>query len=253
MKKSSSIFILTVVAALFLVSCRARFYTPNRNPIPLFKEKGDVYIDASTNVINKYDLTLGYALTHNIGAYVGYAGAGINGTIDDSIQTKYKYSGNMLNIGAGYFLNQDASEHLRFEVFADYGMGNYKNGVRNDATQYFNGNFQRIGIMPNIAYANNNFSVAYSIRASQISFSGDSYSDSTFWASDIKRLRSRDNYTMLEQCIQLRFGFKHVKFQAQFAAYTTLNSEEQDNALPAFNGSLIVGIVINTNILGKGD
>jgi hypothetical protein len=253
MKKQSTQILLICSFVLFLGACRARFYTPNRNPIPLFKQKGDVFIDGSTNLINKYDLTLGYALTHDIAAYAGYAGAGIQGDFpdEDSINDRYKYAGNMLNLGVGYFLNQDISEHFRFEVFADYGRGNYRNSVNGDANNFFNGQFQRIGIMPNIAYANNNFSIAYSMRASQISFSNASISDTAFWSSDIRRLNSRDNYMMLEQCIQFRFGFEHVKFQAQFAAYNTLNSNDENNALPEFNASIMVGIAINMNVFGK--
>ena len=254
MKTNISIIIVISVLSLFLGSCRARFYTPNRNPIPFFKAKGDVFIDASTNVFNKYDLTLGYALTNALGAYVGYAGASQKGDFSDTFKySKYKYSGDMLNLGFGYFLNQNIAEHFRFEVFGDYGMGTYKNSVVGDKNQYFNGKYQRIGIMPNIGYSSENFSMAYSVRLSQLSFSNASFSDSAVWSDDINRLSSKDYYTMLEQCIQFRMGFEHIKFQAQIGAYSALNATEEKNAVPQFNASFIVGVAINTNILGNGD
>ncbi len=145
MKNSFTIWIPIVLLSIFLGSCRARFYTPNRNPIPLFEEKGDVFIDASGNGY-KYDLTLGYALTNNIGTYAGVAIASTDGRITDTIKDiKYKYTGEMLNLGLGYYINRDFSKMFRFEVFADYGMGNYKNKVSGSNNQYFNGNYHRIG------------------------------------------------------------------------------------------------------------
>ncbi len=65
MKSSRLLYISVITAGLLLQSCRARFYTPNRNPIPFFKQKGDVFVDGSTSLaFNKYDLTLGYAVNN---------------------------------------------------------------------------------------------------------------------------------------------------------------------------------------------
>jgi hypothetical protein len=252
MKNNASIWIWLTVGAVCLSSCRARFYTPNRNPVPFFKEKGDVYVDGSTNIFNKYDLTLGYAITNGIGAYAGYAGASISGKLDSVEYSKYRYSGNMMNFGLGYFLSENISGNFRFEVFADYGSGNYRNSATGTKHQFFNGNYQRIGIMPNIGYSGGNFTLAYSARLSQLTFSNASLSDSTFWKNDIARLNRKPEYTLLEQSLTFRFGFEHIKFQAQLGAYAALNASETDDAVQKFNASVMVGIILNTNIFGGG-
>jgi hypothetical protein len=257
MKKNYTVVIhIWFLLALFLCSCRAKFYTPNRNPILLFEEKGDVFADASVSTsLTKYDATIAYALTNNIGAYAGYSKSVIKGRLTDSTNpTDYKYTGDMLNLGLGYFLNRNTSKHLRFEIFADYGLGNYTNNVsQNGKAYFFDGNYQRVGIMPNIALSSGNFSIAYSARLSQIMFYNPQISDRVFWNDDIKRLESRGSYQLIEHCIQFRHGFRHIKFQMQVAAYHALNSKEDSNALPGFVPSVMFGIVLNANILGRED
>ena len=108
-----ALFLVGIVMAF--ASCRARFYTPNRNPIPLFKKSGDVYLDVSSNLTNKIDLTGGYAIAKGVGAYVGYGKAFQSTSNGDSVSgTTYRYNGEMLNFGLGYFLNEDIDQSFRF-------------------------------------------------------------------------------------------------------------------------------------------
>jgi hypothetical protein len=251
MKRKYTGIMLIAIVSLMLGSCRARFYTPNRNPIPLFRKAGDVFIDASSNILNKYDVTAGCAVANGVGAYVGYAGARISGNLDSVEYSKYKYTGSMLNFGIGYFVNEDITEKLRFEIYGDYGIGNYRNSASGTKSQFFNGNYTRIGIMPNIGYGGDNFNIAYSARLSRLTFSNENFSDSTFWENDIARLHRVNSYTMLEQALQFRAGFEHVKFQAQIGFYTALNAGDdiKDYAIEKYNLSVMVGIVLNANVL----
>lgn len=263
MKKYNYIFFIGMACLFVMSACRARFYTPNRNPVPMFQEAGDLYVDASTNLVNKYDLTAGYALTKNIGAYAGYAGSALKTTYTytDSSNTtsptrteQKRYNGDMLNFGVGYFLNKTESTQFRFEVFGDIAMGNYKNTFDGNGKNVFlNGNYTRIGIMPNIGYtsSDNKFLVAYSIRASQIMFSNTRCNDVNFWRSDLDRLNVKLNYTMLEHALMFRAGGNNVKFQVQMAMYHGLNSTELVNAIPVFNASIMLGLVVNANLLTK--
>jgi hypothetical protein len=261
MKKYNYIFIVSMACVFLMSACRARFYTPNRNPVPLFQDAGDLYVDASTNLVNKYDLTAGYALTKNIGAYAGYAGSALkttytytdsNNTTTSTTNEQKRYNGDMLNLGIGYFLNKAESSQFRFEVFGDLALGNYRNSYNSNGKNVFlNGNFTRIGIMPNVGYvsSDNKFAVAYSIRASQIMFSNTRCNDFSFWQTDLDRLNSKLNYTMLEHALLFRAGGNNVKFQMQLAMYHGLNSTELVNAIPVFNASIMVGLVINANLL----
>jgi hypothetical protein len=222
--------------------------------VPLFKNKGDLYIDASTNFVKKADLTAGYAIMDGLGAYVGYSGAYAleEYNTSDTFDTYDKrYSGNMFNFGLGYFLSEKQSEHLRFEIYADYAMGNYKNRLTGSRNEFFNGNYQRIGIMPNIGYTNSTdrLSVAYSLRYSMLSFYNASVSDRNYWDADIDRLNRRSTYRLLEHGVTFRVGGRNVKFQVQGALYHNLDAIDGTNPIPTLNASVMFGVVINPNLL----
>ena len=256
MTKKYTTWVFIILSGALLSSCRARFYTPNRNPVPFFEERGDLYLDGSTNIaLNKYDLTAGCAITNGLGAYIGYSGAKVSGNIDSMEFSKYRYSGNMLNLGFGYFLNSNISENLRFEVYGDYGKGNYRNSTSGGRDEYLNGDYERIGLLGNIGYSGENFTLAYSARLSQLTFKNARYSgsDSGFWENALKRLNSKSYYNLLEHAVQFRFGFEHVKFYGQLAAYHAFNANGDDNAIPYFTPSVMVGVILKINPFGGGD
>ncbi len=239
------------IVSLVFSSCRARFYTPNRNPVPLYKNAGDAYFDFSTNLLNKLDITAGFAPVKSVGTYIGYARAHESNS-SDSNNTTYqtgRYDGEMLNLGLGYFLNQETSQHFRFEIYGDLGIGSFKNVVTGNRSAHFNGNYTRIGIMPNFGYSSsdNAFQFAYSIRYSTIQFKNASIKDSAYWSSDITRYNSRGSYGMFEQALVFRAGSESVKFQLQLASYHGINTDEILNAIPRWNASVMFGIVITPN------
>jgi hypothetical protein len=87
MNKINPNTITVLLISVFLTSCisSAKFYTPNRNPLPLFKNKGDLYIDLSTNLFSTIDITAGYAIVDGLAAYAGYGTAKLNQTTDGQI------------------------------------------------------------------------------------------------------------------------------------------------------------------------
>lgn len=239
---------------IILSSCKAKFYKPNHNPVPLFKNKGDIYVDASTDLAQKFDATAGYAITNGLGAYVGYGGARSSNTYDSASNIKVRYEGDMLNLGLGYFLSQNQSSQFRFELFADLGLGSYKNTTSGFKDKYYlNGNYRRIGIMPNIGFTSldNRFCFAYSMRLSNIAFYNTSVGNYSYWQYDIDRLNKKSSYNLLEHSMNVRFGSKNVKFQAQFALYHRMDAYTIDNAIPTFNMSVMFGVVLNMNAFGN--
>lgn len=249
-KRVQSILVISALIMVLFSSCRARFYTPNRHVVPMFKKSGEVFIDGSMNMFNKMDITAGAALTDNIGAYVGYAGASQTAGSDSVNEDKYRYRGNMLNAGFGFFVNQDQSETFRFEIYGDFGYGSFKNRVTGQHTEFFNGNYTRMGIMPSIGYrsVDDAFTLAYTARFSQLKFFNESYSDPQFWADDLKRYRYAPSYNMLEHALTMRLGGERIKFQMQAAIYQALNADRSDNlqsAVPYTNMAFMIGIVYN--------
>jgi hypothetical protein len=243
------LFAAVVLSSVLFSSCRARFYTPNRHPVPLFRNAGDMYFDASTNMFNKGDVTAGAAISKNIAAYAGIAVAGQNFGSDTGGMNSFKYRGNMLNVGLGYFINQDQSENFRFEIFGDYGNGNFKNTVSGQDNTFFNGRYQRIGIMPTFGYrsSDNMFAVGYSARFSQIRFYNEKLDNPIFWSEDLKRYNSKPSYALLEHALSFRFGGEKLKFQIQMAGYQGINAAEITDAIPHFNFALMAGAVFEIN------
>lgn len=252
-RKHFPLIVALAIAIGLLSSCRARFYTANRNPVPLFQNQGDLYFDASTNLVNKADLTVGAAVTDNIGVYAGVAGAAQTFGSDSIGEDKFSYRGNMLNLGLGYFISQKQSENFRFEIYGDYGFGNFRNHVTGAHFTKFDGRYSRLGIMPTIGYrsSDNLFAIAYSARFSQLKFFDATVTDSAFWKSDIERFNRRPYYLMLEHALTFRFGGEKLKFQLQLAGYQGLNADKNstyETAVPYFNLAAIAGVIYELNV-----
>lgn len=252
--RTKTILIYSILGfIIFLSSCRARFYTANRHPVPLFRQEGEIYIDGSTNLFNKLDFTAGMALDKNIGAYLGYSGAAQSfGSDSTGNNTRYRYSGNMVNLGVGYFVNQEQSQTFRFDIYGDFAYGTFRNRASGYNNGQFNGNYTRLGIMPSIGYRSENdkFLFAYSARVSQLKFMNAKVTDSSTWRIDIDRLNYAPSYMMLEHALTLRFGSDKVKFQVQGAFYQGMNADRVYNyaaAVPYFNASFMLGVVFTMN------
>jgi hypothetical protein len=252
--KSFKLFIALFIISL-LSSCKAVVYTPNRNPIPLYKQKGDVYVDASTNLFSKVDLTAGVAPVNGLGLYAGYNASGYTSrttTIDSPIITNTKlYRGNMINLGAGYFVPQDISPNLRFEVFGDLGLGQFKNKSTGETNAFFNGKYTRIGIMPNIGYTSTDqiFSIAYSLRACNIRFHSAEINNVPYYSDDYKRYSRKHDYNMMEHAVMARVGTEAVKLQLQVAVQQNIGADDYLDPLPPYNMSINFGIVFTPNYL----
>ncbi|MEZ4804209.1 MAG: hypothetical protein R2852_01620 [Bacteroidia bacterium] len=221
----------------------------------MFKQKGDVYIDGSTDLLNKVDVTAGVATTGNFGAYIGYAGAQVRNGAGYSGADVIRFKGNMLNLGVGYFLNHRSSPRFRFELYGDLGLGNFNNtytygGGVNKSGSFFNGNYQRTGVLTNIGY--NSYSdklyAGYSLRASNLKFMNPNISDSSNWTRDIERFNSKSSYNLLEHSLMCRYGSSKVKFQLQLSFYQALNTVEFDNAIEPLKFSMLFGVVFSPNI-----
>jgi hypothetical protein len=49
---------------------------------------------------------------------------------------------------------------------------------------------------------------------------------------------------MVEQAMMFRFGSEQAKFQIQLASYHGLNADELVNAVPRWNASVMIGLVL---------
>lgn len=258
----------TCLAIVLLSACGKRFYTPNSNPLPLFKNRGDVYFNASTNLINKVDGTLGYAVANGFGTYVATArsrekysyNSYLNGSSFPSTYTNI-HNGYLFNFGAGYFLPEKISEQFRFEIFGDLALGNYYNtyaysagGASTPTRSYITGDYKRMGVLTNVAYncCDNFLTIAYTARISNISFSKFSTDNVAVWEDEINKLNSRSSYNLLEHGISFTVGKGRIKYQNQVGFFHGMNSQGEDkSAVQQTNYLFSAGITIKLNTRKK--
>lgn len=103
-----------LVILLITTSC-APIYVPNARNAPLFKEGGEVQINAQLSGTKGYEAQTGIAVSNHVGVISNFAYVS-NGTRDDSNYIRHSF----FEGGVGYF---DNSERLAFEVYAGYGRG----------------------------------------------------------------------------------------------------------------------------------
>ncbi len=250
----------SVVLALFSSSCLSpRYYTPNRIPVPLFKNKGDYYIDASSNFINKGDLTFGYAFNRGLAAYAG-AGFSLESTSSFILRPEFHYSseGQLLNFGLGYYLNNFNSNGFRFEIFSDMVLGRigitkfpgydeYHRQLGN--TAYLSGNYRKIGLLSNIAFASVSkpMEYGYSVRAGKLNFYNLSFKEKQRLEGEINSINYNPHYFLIEHGGFLRYGRK-VSLQLQFSIYHGLYSNPELSPVQGLNMSMLLGVVIKPKL-----
>ncbi len=241
-----------MIISLLLSSCAPQFYSPVRNPTPLFKNKGDIYIDASVKPESNGEITAGYAITNNFAAYAGF--------LSSSFYTKSPYKSvrgtstmKMSNIGIGFYKNQINSPRDRLEIFGEYAMGHYNlterdNNYLGGQKQFFRGNINRISLLINFGSTslNGKFTQGYSVRLGNLLFSDNTVSHQDYWVHYLRMLNQHEHHIM-EHAYFGRFGNGDVKLQYQLALYHAFNTGPNSE----FNAGLVLGIVINPNILGK--
>lgn len=247
--------LLSCAVILFLGSCKARFYSPDRQPVPLYGKAGDVYLDASTNLVSKVDLTAGIAPVKHVGTYAGWGFSQISvGDDSTSSSEKRTYRGEISNFGIGLFLSRDQSSRFRFELYGDFAFGTFKNTAKPESNGHFNGKFTRSGILANIGYnsTDNALCIAYSLRAGNLRFHSEDIVNNGYWNYDVTRYARITSYTMLEHALVLRAGGNTTKFQFQIGMSHAVNSESLDNSVPPLKLTGAIGIVFTPNLYGSG-
>lgn len=258
---TAQIFLMFILLPWSFSSCtEPRFYTPGSNPMPLFRYRGDIYANISSNAFNKYDGTLGYAFTNSFAAYASF---GRSAESSDDIVFKSEvpfYSrGSYQNYGLGYFMNKGKSERVRFEAFADLCLGNYKVAKYSDAlsqsswTSSLSGKYQRVGLVFNIGSTSRNGRVqyGYSARLGNLKFYDPVIENEKYLQSELRRLNSKKDYYLLEHGFFSRYGRGPIKFQVSCMFYHGLWSQPEANAIQRLNFTYIVSFIYSPNVYGR--
>lgn len=257
-------FVIVVASCMGLSSCMTpRFYTPNRNPVPGFRNKGEIYIEAATNISNKFDGTLGYAFGKGLACY---AGAGYSSESSSNFILKpyraFECTNFIQNYGIGYYLNEEKSARFRFEIYADACLGKYdivKYPEHDDyyrakgKTGYISGQYRRFGMLINIGRLSKRKTLqsGYTCRLSRLDFHNSTFVNPESVEEEIARLYSKPNYFLIEHGYYIKAGRGPVRFTAQFAVYHGLYTNSESKAVQQLNMNYIFGIAVNTNVLSR--
>jgi len=263
--KKYNLILIVFLLVLFCSCYTPRYYTPNINPVPLFKDKGDIYMNASTNFLNKGSATIGASPFDGMGMYAGVAGA-YEGSKSKHYSPNppsnlnyiyHRYKGGMANFGAGYYLNNDNSEHFRFEIYGDFAFGSYQNMRLSSPSNFtldsiIKGRYNRIGLLTNIGYnsPNENFSIAYTCRLSHLNFSDPTIIGKYDWKNEMAKLNNKSGYgyDLMEHGISICKGDSDIKYQTQISLFHGFNSRGNTyDALQNFNFSINFGVSFKIN------
>jgi hypothetical protein len=114
----------------------------------------------------------------------------------------------------GFYKNM--SENFLFEMYAGIGMYNYKNNAVSYLKKMNNIN---LFLQPSIAFVNNNFDAAFTLRVDNLNRGNTIITDSVLSSDDQNKYKFLDykSYLFVQPAITLRAGFKYVKVQFQIS------------------------------------
>lgn len=219
------------------------YYVPNTQNIPIMKTKGqtNLGIAYSEGEFTKgYELQAAHAVTNHIALQLNtdWVKNFENMTTNDYSE-EFKASGNMLEVGIGYF--NDIAPNFTFETYGLICFGKLKyEPISATDNQYFSAKFNRIGIQPSLSYSRKYFTASFSSRIVHLKYNNVNWN-----LNDINPnyLKENNAYWLLEPALTLQAGFEDVKFQLQnIHSYNLTNSSfEQETDIISF------GIKLNIN------
>lgn len=235
---------------ILLSSCYTRFYYNVRNPIPLFKNKGDLYLDGSSKFGNNAEVTAGYALTNGLALYSGMS---YTSKYTTSFYREYVHGESIFktnNFGLGYFKNEDKNVFNRFEIFADYSSGKFsvwEYDMDEGGYNSYVGRFNKYGVLMNLSNTNmkNTYTQGLSIRAGLLQYHHMQASRPDYWRHYNSMLNS-PQHVIFEPAYFGRIGRGNLKFQFQIG----FNCAQNIGPFISYP-SAVIGLVFNPNLKRK--
>jgi len=213
----------TLVTLFFFTSCAPRYYSPNTQNVPLFKQKKEGHITLGGNS-NRIEFQGAYALSNSIAFQIN---SGLLGP--SSRELGYDYEGKLIELGLGYY--KPINENFTFEIFALGGIGRMGNtfldSEEDDVNDGFiTANFKRIGIQPAIGIRQKNVALSLSIRLSNLMYS-DIEGELTYRGEDqVMYLQERDSGIILDPAFTLKLGPENFHLFTQIGSSFNLSDSD---------------------------
>ena len=191
-------------------------YAPNTQNVTLFQEKGDAKLSAGLSrgeeVSKALELQSAYAITNHIGIMANF----------------YRYKrvnrADLFELGAGYFL--PLTKNVVFESYGGISYAQFTSRISSieplgnneflTKNYYYSRDFTRYFIQPAIGFKSKLIEIAFSTRLAALNYrrlkiSEDSYQNSSSLSSQMLP----SSHFLIEPALTIRFGWNHIKLQAQ--------------------------------------
>lgn len=225
---------ITVTVIFSLSSCTHRYYMPNIQNVPLFKEKNEVRVMAALSTgedVGAFEIQTAYSITNKFAVMGNFMAA-------SGSSSRYSAEGTYGDVAFGYY--KSLNKYFVFETYGGLGISNQKhkytfntnNGGMGTSNQYSNYNnyyyytypstpsstytsnirFMKAFIQPSIGLSLNAFDFILSSRLGYVSFYDINNPGRLQEVRDIEENR---DMLLFEPGATIRLGWKVLKLQAQ--------------------------------------
>lgn len=247
---------LPLLALTILVSCSPLMYTSIGQNVPLFKEKGEVMLNAGYSSTLGHDRGLGvFGSDISEGVHFQAAVAVSNHiSISSSFYSlkesgsEVEGSGNYIEVGIGQYKHWDKTNFIA-EIFTGIGLGSIRNKIGTESVDI---NYTKPYIQPSIGYSNPYFSAAFTPRIALVTFTNhmNTLTDQGYHLLVENFFDTAGDKLVLEPGFTIRAGLKRVKFQYQWCytsfsySATNPNTGDEINPIDKFYNSFGLSFLI---------
>lgn len=198
---------------ILMTNCTHYYYVPPAQNVPLFKEQGELRVNASAGAGDESrstDIQAAYAITNKFALMSNFMtarGGEVNSITDDWAK------GNYIDGAFGYY--QTVRTHGVFEVYGGFGGSSQFHYYGDGSTSELG--FTRAFIQPSIGLRSKYVEIAFTSGFSNVNFHRVEMDSLTpaFDSFSINGLMENNNFILFEPALTLRLGWKHFKVQGQ--------------------------------------
>ncbi len=206
------ISLLVSLPFILLTSCNVA-YIPSMHNLPMLKQKGDVAVH-----LTPANMQGAYAITNNIGVMLNGQIGGTKWEESNTGEEFYNSKRRFIEGGVGYY--SFTEDNKSFDVFAGGGLGSisFNNSFDYADPKTFKGMARKFFIQPSVGYSNENFDLAFAVKALNVDFydvSITNYTKDELIFNKLYQLDS-DPFLFIEPSFTARAGFKNVKAHFQY-------------------------------------
>lgn len=254
MKKCNIIPILLLLVAAILNGCSPVMYSTVGQNVPMFKEKGELTVNAAYAEVYGQDYTNGnglgiqaaYAISDKwaaMGSYYNFD------NLEDPGEDGWNTHGSYFEFGGGYY--GAISKKFRYEVFGGLGYGSISN--KKMAMDNVDVSFLKPFIQPSAGFVTRYFDFIFTPRVSFITYTSHSCNimDKNLEMQANTFCEENKNTLAIEPGFTMRIGADPVKLQLQFNR-TSFNPNTEE-IFPVNRDYFSVGlhILISNKLTGK--